>query len=186
MPMVRVVEGPVGAGKSTFSGALAARTHGVHIAMDEWFAMLFSPDRPEGDFIPWYIARKDRLLRLIWTHSKAVLASGADVILELGLIQRQQRIEFCRQIISEGYDLVMYELDLPREVRRARVQHRNSNQGPTFSMVVPEHIFEMASNMWEPSDDLERDEYKIEYVTSDFNDGLLANHSVNRPSNSPR
>jgi predicted kinase len=179
MPIVRIVEGPVGAGKSTFSGSHAARTGGVHIALDEWFAKLFSPDRPEGDFIPWYIARKERLLGLIWAHSKIVLASGSDVILELGLIQRQQRIDFCRKVIREGYSLVMYELDAPREIRRARVQHRNSNHGSTFSMVVPDHIFEIASNMWEPSDELERDEYKIEYVPSTFSDESMANHSFN-------
>ncbi|MEJ6006950.1 ATP-binding protein [Paucibacter sp. AS339] len=179
MPIVRIIEGPVGAGKSTFSGSLATRTGGVHIALDEWFAKLFSPDRPAGDLISWYLARKERLLRLIWTHSKAVLASGSDVILELGLIQQQPRIDFCRQVIGEGFGLVMYELDAPREVRRARVQHRNSNQGPTFSMVVPDHVFEMASNMWEPSDELERDEYKIEYVRSDFSEEVMANHSFN-------
>ena len=177
MPIVRIIEGPVGAGKSTFSGSLATRTGGVHIALDEWFAKLFSPDRPAGDFIPWYIARKERLLGLIWAHSKAILASGSDVILELGLIQRQLRMDFCRKVIGEGYSLVMYELDAPREVRRARVQLRNLNQGPTFSMVVPDQIFEMASNAWEPSDEFERDEYKIEYVPSTFSDGLMTNHS---------
>ncbi|WP_348943752.1 ATP-binding protein [Chitinibacter sp. FCG-7] len=170
MPIVRLIEGPVGAGKSTFSGSLVTDTNGVHIALDEWFARLFSSDRPEGDFIPWYIARKERLLELIWTHSKTILNSGADVILELGLIQRQQRMDFCRQVISEGYALVMYELDAPREVRRARVHDRNLNRGATFSMVVPDHIFEIASNMWEPSDEFERDEYAIEYVSSTVGD----------------
>ncbi len=52
MPRVHLVEGPVGAGKSTFAASLAARTGGVHIALDAWFARLFSPDRPAGDFIP--------------------------------------------------------------------------------------------------------------------------------------
>lgn len=177
MPTVRLIEGPVGAGKSTFSAALAIRTQGVHIALDAWFAKLFSPDRPEGDFIPWYIARKERLLEIIWAHSKAVLASGTDVILELGLIQRQQRLDFCRKIIGEGFSLVMYELDAPRDIRRARVQRRNADQGPTFSMIVPDHIFELASNMWEPSDEFERDEYEIEYLGSLSGDEMMANHS---------
>jgi len=49
-------------------------------------------------------------------------------------------------------------------------------------MVVPDHIFEVASNMWEPSDELERDEYKIEYVPSDFSDELMTKHSFNGTS----
>jgi predicted kinase len=172
MPIVFLVEGPVGAGKSTFSKALSDRTKAVHIALDEWFAKLFSPDRPEADIIPWYIARKERLLELIWAHSKTVMATGSDVILELGLIQQQQRIEFCRRVINEAYDLHMYELDAPKDVRRARVQYRNLHQGPTFSMVVPDHIFEIASSMWEPSDEFEREEFDIEYVSTS-NDVLI-------------
>lgn len=179
MPIVHLIEGPVGAGKSTFSSSLSARTKGVHIALDEWFAKLFSPDRPEGDFVPWYITRKERLLALIWAHSKAVLASGPDVILELGLIQREQRMGFCRMVVNEGYRLMMYELDAPREIRRARVQHRNVHKGPTFSMVVPEAIFEIASNLWEPSDEFEREEYPVEYISSVSGNELMANHLFN-------
>jgi predicted kinase len=164
MPIVHLIEGPVGAGKSTYSMSLAQRTHGVHIALDAWFAKLFSPDRPASDFIPWYVSRKDRLLDLIWAHSHGILAAGSDVILELGLIQRQPRMAFCQQVLAEGFDLVMHELDVPTEVRRERVHRRNAEKGPTFSMLVPDQLFELASNMWEPSDDVERSEYKIEYV----------------------
>jgi predicted kinase len=98
MAVAHLVEGPVGAGKSTYATALASRTGGVHIALDEWFARLFSPDRPAGDFVPWYVERKERLLGLVWQHGQRILASGKDVILELGLIQRGPRVEFCRDM----------------------------------------------------------------------------------------
>lgn len=65
MSRVHLIEGPVGAGKSTFGATLAASSNGVHIPLDEWFATLFSPDRPGGDFVPWYVERKERLLDLI-------------------------------------------------------------------------------------------------------------------------
>ncbi|MEJ5999334.1 AAA family ATPase [Paucibacter soli] len=158
-----MIEGPVGAGKSTYAMALAARTGGVHIALDAWFAGLYSPDRPAGDFIAWYIARKERLLELIWLHSRALLAAGVDVILELGLIQRQARLAFCRRVRDEGFDVLVVELDAPRELRRARVQQRNQQQGETFAMPVPDHIFELASDLWEPSDEADREEFEIEY-----------------------
>ena len=47
MPKVHLVEGPVGAGKSTYSSTLVLRTNGVHVALDEWFVALSSPDRPD-------------------------------------------------------------------------------------------------------------------------------------------
>lgn len=172
MPMVHLVEGPVGAGKSTFSKSLARDTNGVHIALDEWFVKLFSPDRPAVDFIPWYVSRKARLLELIWAHSHGILAVGSDVVLELGLIQQKSRIDFCRMVISENFHLVMYELDAPIEVRRARVSKRNIEKGATFSMIVPEQIFELVSSMWEPSDEFERSEYEVKYVST------VANYAI--------
>jgi predicted kinase len=165
MPKVHLVEGPVGAGKSTYSAALVLRTNGVHIALDEWFAALFSPDRPASDVVPWYIQRKERLLALIWSHSRRILASGADVILELGLIQRQSRLTFGRQIQDEGFDLAVHVLDAPLEVRRERVRRRNAEKGSTFAMVVPDHVFEMASKLWEPPDDVECSEYAVNLVS---------------------
>ena len=166
MPRVHVIEGPVGAGKSTFAASLVPRIEGVHIALDEWFVRLFSSDRPAGNFVPWYLERKDRLLELIWDHSRRILSSGRDVILELGLIQRQQRSEFCQRIRNDGFEVVLYILDEPRDVRRERVRLRNTEQGSTFSMVVPDHVFEVASDLWEAPDDFEQSEITIEYVST--------------------
>lgn len=169
MSRVHLAEGPVGAGKSTFGAALAASSNGVHIPLDEWFATLFSPDRPGGDFVPWYVERKERLLGLIWNHSRRILASGRDVVLELGLIQQQPRIQFCRMITNEGFLPHLHVLDAPLEIRRARVQRRNEERGPTFSMVVPDHVFEMASKLWESPDEFECEELEVSFVTEGAN-----------------
>lgn len=124
---LHLIEGPVGAGKSTYSMSLALGGRAVHIALDEWFASIFSPDRAEQGLIPWYIERKDRLIELIWNHSKRLLDSGCEVILELGLIQAP-RIDFCSRVQSEGYNLTIHVLDAPIEVRRERVRQRNQNK----------------------------------------------------------
>jgi len=44
----------------------------------------------------------------------------------------------------------------------------NHEQGATFSVVVPDHIFEMANAMWEPLDDLELEEYECVFPTSEL------------------
>ena len=166
MPTVHLIEGPVGAGKSTFARSLASRTGGVHIALDEWFANLFSPDRPTENFVPWYIERKERLVELIWSHSRQILASEKEVILELGFIQRTPRIEFCRKVRDCGYAPVIHVLNAPINVRRERVQRRNTEKGATFSMVVPDHIFDIASKLWEVPDEIECEEFEVKFVES--------------------
>ena len=166
MPKVHLIEGPVGAGKSTYASTLVGRTNGIHVALDEWFAALFSPDRPASDVVPWYVQRKERLLALIWNHSRRILASGTDVILELGLIQRHSRVAFGRQVQDEGFELSVHVLDAPLEIRRERVRRRNAEKGSTFAMVVPDHVFEMASSLWEAPDDVECSEYPITFVSA--------------------
>jgi predicted kinase len=166
MPSIHLIEGPVGAGKSTFAADLARKVSGVHVPLDEWFARLFSPDRPSTDFVSWYVEHKRRLLTLIWQHAVALLKAGTSPILELGLIRRADRNDFYNRVEDLGVDLLVYVLDLPREVRRERVRRRNAERGPTFSMVVPEPIFDMASDMWEAPDEDEIAERQIAFVSA--------------------
>lgn len=166
MPKIHLVEGPVGAGKSTYCKALAERTGGVHIALDEWFVRLFSPDRPDSDVALWYVQRKARLVDHIWQHTRALLAAGATPILELGLLQRQSRTDFYRRARDAGFEVQVYVLEASRDLRRARVARRNEEKGPTFSMVVPEAFFELASDMWESPDDVEVQENRIELIST--------------------
>lgn len=166
MPQIHFIEGPVGAGKSSYATRLASQGAFTHIALDEWFARLYSPDRPQENFVPWYMERKDRLLALIVGHARAILATGNDVALELGMIQRAPRLALLQQLSHEGIDFTVHVIDAPVHVRRERVRRRNTERGPTFSMHVPDHIFDIASAMWEPPDEQEREEFSIIFPES--------------------
>lgn len=167
MQTIHLVEGPVGAGKSTYSAGLARRTGAVHIALDEWFTRLFSPDRPSTDVVHWYLQRKTRLVDLIWHHARALSASGTTPILELGLIRRQDRADLYRRARDAGIDLKVHVLEASRETRRERVARRNEEKGPTFSMVVPDTFFEMASDLWECPDEIEVEAHGIELISTE-------------------
>lgn len=156
MGHVHLLLGPVGSGKSTFARTLCRERRAVRLVLDEWMARLFRPDRPERDVIPWYMERSERCLEQIWQVAEDLVEVGTEVVLELGLIQRAQRRRFFPRIDDVGHPLTIYLLDAPREVRRARVEQRNAEQGETFSMVVPLEVFEMASDLWEPLDEDER------------------------------
>jgi predicted kinase len=161
---LHLIIGPVGAGKSTFARALSEQHRAVPLILDDWMAQLFGADqRPEVDRIAWYLERRDRCLEQIWKLTTALCAVQTPVVLEIWLLQRRDREEFYRRVDDAGYDLTVYVLDVPREIRRERVMRRNAEQGPTFAQVVPLELFELASDVWEPPDDDEVRDHAIRF-----------------------
>lgn len=157
MPRIHLIVGPVGAGKSTFARELARRHAAVPFNLDQWMADLFRKDRPETDTLPWYIERTHRCVDQIWRITESVLATGTDVVLEIGLILRRDRETLYARVDAGAHDLTIYVLDAPRELRRERVLRRNEERGETFAMEVPPAFFEFASDLWEPLSDDERE-----------------------------
>ncbi len=155
MARIHLVVGPVGSGKSTFSRELCAQHGAVPLTLDAWFTRLFSPDRPDEGVIFWYRERAARCVEQIRLVAMDILAADTDVVLEIGLVGRREREAFVRKVEAAGAALTIYIVDAPREVRRERVMRRNAERGETFSMHVPEAVFEMASDMWEPLDEHE-------------------------------
>lgn len=147
---VHLVVGPVGAGKSTFALELARQHGALRLNLDEWMAVLFRPDRPQTGLAEWYVERAERCVEQIWALARALLQAGQAAVLEIGLLQRAARESFYRRVDAAALDLSVYVLDAPRDLRRARVQARNTERGPTFCMIVPPEMFELASDLWEP------------------------------------
>lgn len=166
MANLYLLEGPVGAGKSTWGRKLGIELSIPHLVLDDWMTRLFKPDRPEHGVFVWYAERKKRCLQQMWNTACAMLDVDMDVILELGLVQRTQREMFYTWVQQKGYTLHVYVLDAPREIRRTRVQERNVTKGATFSMEVPEDIFELASDLWEPVDTEEFGDSAIHFIST--------------------
>jgi predicted kinase len=98
----------------------------------------------------WYVERAARCVERLWLVAHGVATAGTDVVLEIGLLRRRERSGIYERIDAAGFPLVIHVLDAPRDVRRERVERRNREQGPTFSVVVPPEFFERASDLWEP------------------------------------
>lgn len=166
MARVHMVEGPVGAGKTTFAAELGKKHRAPRLILDDWFANLFSPDRPAEGVMEWYAIRKERCLSRLWKMASDIVDAGHDVVLEFGLIDRASRLRLYSLVSAARYDLTVYVLDAPREVRRERVRARNRDKGATHSMDVPDHIFDIASNLWEPFDDAEIALRDVRFIVS--------------------
>jgi predicted kinase len=162
MAVIYLLEGPVGAGKSTLAARLSFEHKAPHLNLDEWMVTLFRPDRPETDFLRWYQDRKARCIEQIWASATALLDLDISVVLELGLVQRADREAFYQRVDIEDRALRIYLLDAPKDVRWARVQKRNEEQAGTYRMAVNEQIFEMANGAWEAPSSQEIQERQIE------------------------
>ena len=65
---------------------------------------LFSPDRPEENFMQWYAETKSRCIAQIWHVTSELMARGIDAVLELGLVQLRDRAAFYDRVDGTDYD----------------------------------------------------------------------------------
>ena len=169
MATIHLIEGPVGAGKSTYAGQLGLRLKCAHLNLDEWMVTLFSPDRPKDNFMPWYEECKARCIEQIWLVALELLHQNNDVILELGLVQKPAREAFYSRVAGTDFDLQVHWLDTPEHVRWERVQQRNQQSAAdarsTLKMQVSEEIFKLANSAWQAPDDAECEQYNISVVS---------------------
>lgn len=166
MARLHLVEGPVGAGKSTFAGQLSTQFAGPRFLLDDWMATLC---RAEGASrsIEQYFERKDLCIEQIWKVASEVARFNNHVVMELGLIRQVDRQSFYDRLDGSGFELTMYVLEASRATRKARVQERNLTQGSTFSMLVTDEVFAQANNFWESPDDEECAEHDIRFHSTE-------------------
>ncbi|MCR9159859.1 MAG: AAA family ATPase [Nannocystaceae bacterium] len=161
---LRLVVGPVGAGKSTFARRRVADGSGVFFDLDPWMVRLFGDDaRPKGDVLGWYLERRERCRGVMWDAACAVVRAGVDAYVELGLMTASHRRLYVERAQAEAVPVVMHLAEAPRDVRRARVLARNES-GAAYVQVVPEPFFEQASDAWEPVTKDERSTVSTEDV----------------------
>lgn len=86
-PIVHLISGPVGAGKTSYSRKLASEHNAVVFSIDEWMQNLSGGDLPEQaemakvDFA-WFSERVDRCESQVWLVAKQLLSQGQSVILD--------------------------------------------------------------------------------------------------------
>jgi len=147
--MLHVIFGPCGAGKTTYAHALARREGAVPFILDEWGARLFGPDVRGPIEFGWMVERLGRCNALIWSTAAAVLAAGASVVLDLGLMRRRDRDRVRQMAQAAGLSLKWHFVDAPQNVRRARIQARNTARGETFAAEVTPEMFELLEGLYE-------------------------------------
>jgi predicted kinase len=148
--LLNVIVGPCGAGKTTYAHTFARREKAVAFILDDWMARMFGPDMPEPLQYEWMLERVARCEAQIWATAAGVMATGTSVILDIGLMRKDDRARV-RQI-AEGADLPLqwHLVDAPQAVRRERVASRNVVKGENFAIDVSPDMFDFIEGVYEP------------------------------------
>ncbi len=146
---LHLVFGPCAAGKTTYAHALAGREAAVPFVLDHWAAQLFGPDVQGPLDFGWMIERMRRCEPLIWSTATAALAAGAPVVLDLGLMRRQDRERLGGMARAAGLTTQWHFVDAPQDVRRARVAQRNETKGQTFVAETTPEMFALLEAIYE-------------------------------------
>jgi len=152
---LHLIFGPSGAGKTTYAHAFARREKAVAFILDDWMARLFGPDIPQPIEYDWMLERVGRCEAQIWSTSAAVLATGASVILDIGLMTKADRARVREIAEGAGLPFQFHYVTASQETRRARVAERNVVRGENFAIEVTPELFDFIEGVWEAPDEQE-------------------------------
>jgi predicted kinase len=155
MAEIHLVFGPQGAGKSSYSRALAAEIGGTRFSIDEWMAQLYGPDLPVPINLGWIVERVQRCERQIWRTTEQIAKNGGSVVLDLGFMKARNRSAFVEQAKDAGIPSKLHYVSAPHDIRRSRVMTRNFEKGETFSFEVTPAMFDFMEAEFEAPTKLE-------------------------------
>jgi predicted kinase len=157
-PLIHLICGSTGAGKSTYAKRLSAELGGVVFSIDEWMTALFWMDSPQPIDPAWALARLDRCYGQIWAVALQVAGRGVPCVLDFGFGQKALRQRFAALAAEAGLSARLHVLDVPADERWRRVEARNAGRGETYHLTfdVTSEMFDFVEAMWEPPSDEER------------------------------
>jgi predicted kinase len=121
-PIVYLICGFIGAGKTTFAKKLEEKTGAVRITKDEWSIRFIGNDPTIDGYAEW----DTKIIELSRDVAFQLAEKGIDVIMDEGFWEKDTRAEMKRRIEAIGAKEVLYYLDTPIETIRERVVRRNN------------------------------------------------------------
>jgi predicted kinase len=158
MPIVHLLHGFIGSGKTSFARQLEQDKSAFRFSPDEWMVALYGDNPEEGRFEEYY----QRIDQWIWVQIERALALGVDVIFDSGLWKRADRDRMIDRVKSLGADPILYALQCPFEVSRERVLKRTAEM-PEGQLKIDDNAIHL---FWSKFEQLQDDEEAIIIDTS--------------------
>jgi len=121
-PIVYLICGFIGAGKTTFAKKLEEKTGAVRITKDEWSIRFIGNDPTIDGYEEW----DRKIIGLSRDIAFYLAEKGINVIMDEGFWAKEERDELRRKIDAIGAKAVMYYVETPIETIRERVVGRNN------------------------------------------------------------
>ncbi len=144
-PIVYVICGFIGAGKTTFAKKLEEKTGAVRITKDEWSISIIGNDPTIDGYAEW----DTKIIELSRNVAFQLAEKGIDVIMDEGFWEKETRDKMKRRIEAIGAQVVLYYLDTPIETMRERVVGRNNNLTKE-SFKISREMLDNYLKYWEP------------------------------------
>ncbi len=155
-PLVFLLHGYLGVGKTTLARRLEAEQAAIRFTHDEWMRALHGNDPPEA-FFAEYAGRVSGLIEATWTRC---LELRLNVVLDFGFWSRSERDRTRALVAQLGGECRLYRLTCPDEIARQRIESRNADLGQ--SLFIAPATYDALKARFEP---LGPDERSIEMVT---------------------
>ncbi|QBD76826.1 ATP-binding protein [Ktedonosporobacter rubrisoli] len=144
-PIVYLICGFIGAGKTTFAKKLEEKTGAVRITKDEWSIRFIGNDPTIDGYEEW----DRKIIGLSRDIAFYLAEKGIDVIMDEGFWAKEERDELRRKIDAIGAKAVMYYVETPIETIRERIVGRN-NTLTKDSFKISREMLDNYLMYWQP------------------------------------
>ena len=160
-PILTLMVGLPGAGKTTAARQLEEETGAIRFTPDEWHLFLFGNDFHDPVQHALHDSRHDRVEELMWSLGKQLLSRGVSVILDYGFWAKSQREEKYREAVALGAGFAIRYVHAPVEELWRRLEARNrEDRDDVFQTITREDLEEWAALFQEPDQAELRGEYR--------------------------
>ena len=148
-PIVHLMCGLVGGGKTTLARQLAEELPALRFSRDEWMIRLYGLSYDD----PRYVEHLDPCTELMWDVAVEALRLGVNVILDWNHWSQQRRADALDRSRKAGFDAVVHFLDVPIDTAIRRARHRLSTRPADAHRIDEAAARHFATIFEQPTDD---------------------------------
>ena len=147
-PVVHLLAGFNGAGKTTYAKELEISTGGVRFSLDEWMLRLHPDLRYDSEL---YGVAAENCKHLIWDVAKKFLERGVDVILDWNQWSRDRRKIWLNASKVAGFEAHLHYVQVSLETALRQSEHRSKENTPGSHKLLAEGVRHLAAIFESPT-----------------------------------